>query len=913
METHEHVDDVELRMLRASVRHVALAALVLLALQIPMWSAVGRSSYATGPATTAGRLSLLLDTGFAIALAMTAVRACEYLRGCELRYARHTWPDEATQRRAYLDGRYRRIRWAATVLVVAALLDVVENVVLWQRLRQDGEPLTGLWVGWLSPVWLALGLAATVVLCAVWWQRADERRRRIADPMDQVTRRTDEAMTTGGTIIACSGGGIRSASFCLGALQSLMTAGVYRQARAVVGVSGGGYMAAAFHWTGRTVEDHEQPPFEQGTTELALLRRHTRYLLPRGTEVFRGVMSVLYGVVINVVFVLVALRAISWLLGWYLHEYDVVQVTDDATAIRFSPWWVAAALLCWGLAVGSFLLVEKVIDRFGQVDDRVRRELRSGIGTLLAVGAATTLLMLGVPLTVRWLTSRSADGARLPHTLRALIDPGPVSSATLLALLTGLVALARTVATGLSKVGDEDARLARLVAKLRLVVAPWLGTVLILAAAYLVLVRWTFAYATSAGWRSSWSVALWCGVIVLGVRLVSDVNRTSLHHFYRERLATTFLVERRRGRAVAEPYAKPLPVSEYAAVGPTGGPELVMAAVANVADAEYVPAGRGCVPFVIAADRTGVLGDPTLPAGGTRTTDEYERSADYDLRDLTLPASMAISGAAVSPLAGRASARTRPVRVLLTVLNARLGVWLPNPYARPPALTAKALKERAALAGPGEGDRRGRWRVRGWELLARTTSVASKPGPYRLLREAFGRPSLYDRRIYVTDGGHYDNLGLLEALRRRPNRVVVIDASNDKENTFGALADAVATARMDLGIEVTVDTARLRSTSDERAASAWTVGTATYPPGADGMVHAADVIFVKAVLTDGLSTDLEHYALDNPDFPRRSTGDQSYDEWDFEAYRQLGRTLADDMVSGTRLGGLTAVPLDRTA
>src|SRR5205085_323658 len=47
-------------------------------------------------------------------------------------------------------------------------------------------------------------------------------------------------------VIACSGGGIKSASFCLGALQHLGQAGIYPRADAVVGVSGGGYAAAAY-------------------------------------------------------------------------------------------------------------------------------------------------------------------------------------------------------------------------------------------------------------------------------------------------------------------------------------------------------------------------------------------------------------------------------------------------------------------------------------------------------------------------------------------------------------------------------------------------------------------------------------------------------------------------------------------
>lgn len=323
-----------------------------------------------------------------------------------------------------------------------------------------------------------------------------------------------------------------------------------------------------------------------------------------------------------------------------------------------------------------------------------------------------------------------------------------------------------------------------------------------------------------------------------------------------------------------------------------------MAAVANVVDEDFVPTGRGCVPFIIAADRTGVVGDRTLPPGGTTRTRRYEGFADYGGRDLTVPAAMAISGAAFSPLVGRASARTRPVRVLLTVLNARLGVWLPNPYGQPPAFVGRAQQERDAYdATPADRRTAGaRTRLAAWELLAHAVSIAGKPGPYRLLREAFGRPTLYDRKLYVTDGGHYDNLGLVEALRRRPERVVVIDASNDAENSFGALADAIATARMDLGVEVSIDTARLRSSERGRAPSAWTVGSARH---ADGLV--TDVIYLKALLAGSLPADVEHYARQNPDFPRRSTGQQLYDEWDFEAYRELGHSLADGMVTGTGL------------
>ena len=45
--------------------------------------------------------------------------------------------------------------------------------------------------------------------------------------------------------ICCSGGGIRSASYCLGALQRLEQAGLLGKARLILGVSGGSYIAAS--------------------------------------------------------------------------------------------------------------------------------------------------------------------------------------------------------------------------------------------------------------------------------------------------------------------------------------------------------------------------------------------------------------------------------------------------------------------------------------------------------------------------------------------------------------------------------------------------------------------------------------------------------------------------------------------
>jgi hypothetical protein len=874
---------IERKLLGKSASRCVRTAVVLLALQVPMWHAVATG---TGDCTVPMRLSLLVDLGFSAALILGSARLTSYFMASR--------PTPTCK----LVG-----RTAALGVALAGVLNLVEDVVLWDRFE---GPISGdcppMIVAWLSPAWWVIGGAGAVVLTGAIISARRELARGVGDPMRQAVLREVPATTERpGTIIACSGGGIRSASFCLGALQSLMTGGIYRQADAVVGVSGGGYMAAAFHLAGRNLEEGDAPPFAQGTPELALLRRNTRYLLPRGVEIFRGVMSVLYGVAVNILIIGMSLWAIAWVLGWYLHEYAVLEGSSERLVFDPPQAWVIVALAPLVTAVAGFILMEKIVDRFWQVADTWRRMSRVVTRICLIGGSATVLLMIVVPLTLAWLEGHHGNPAA--GYLHDLVTPDDENAGGNVGLLAGLAAsligLGRTVVKGLGTVAESGGLVAKLVDMVRVKLAPWLGSILIVVAAFIALLRLTNNYATSDTWRSNWSMAIVLLGTVAAVRVLTDANRTSLHHFYRERLSTAYLMERVDDRtATSRNYRRPLTVSEFAAPHPNhpDGPQLVMATVANAVDEEFVPTGRGCVPFIIEAQRTGVIGDRSLPRGGTTPTADYEAYADYDRRDLTVPAAMAMSGAALSPLTGRASSKTRPVRVLLTVLNARLGVWLPNPYAPPPAFVESAVTERTvldALRAKGADTFRDRARTFGWESLARFVSVGGKPGPYRLLREAFGRPSLYDRKLYVTDGGHYDNLGLLESLRRRPERIFVIDASNDAANTFGALADAIATARMDLGVELEVDVTPLKRSGDDRPAAAWSLGTATY----DDSDAVTDIVYLKAQLVPDLTWDVEHYAHDNPEFPRRSTGDQFYDEWDFEAYRELGHTLADRMLA----------------
>ena len=875
---------------RRSYLRTATLALVLLIVQQPMTAAVRDLSGTAASCAVPGRLSLLVDWIFIIVYAVAAFRCQRYVRCLRL-------------------PRWQRLAATGARLVyAAAVLDVIEGVLLWRDLGTG--PCTDLSTGWLTWLMRLLWLAGVglVVVSAIGARRG----RPAGVPAEPGPPVTPAVSDEGRLVICCSGGGIRSASFCLGALHLLSERGLYQRATSVIGVSGGGYMAAAFHISRRTFEMRgNQSPYAPGSPELARLRRQTRYLLQGSRAKFRAALSLLYGVSVNLLLIGITLRAVAWVLGWFLADQGVLGRDGDKWRVTWFPdgsWFfvgLATALIAFGVLM---FVLEKIVDRLAKLPDQLRLALAGLSGYALLAGLPVAVLLLGVPAGLKLLNTLSGSSGSeppgapdtetevqpqpvlelVPRILLDLVDPGPESFASFGLLAGVLVALGRSVWKGLSvesKDPAERSKRSRLMAFVRSKVAPWVGTAVILVAMAVVLLRWTGGYATDSSYRSDWSVALVLAAIAVGIKLFTDANRTSLHPYYRERLSTAFLGRWSDQRtAIGLRYSDPLKYSDYAKPY-DDGPQLVVGAVANVSDVDFVPSERDCVPFVFDPSYIGVGSDSDrdgLPPGGIRRTEDYELDADYLCREVTVPAAMAISGAAFSPLTGRANSRTRPVRLLLALVNARLGVWLPNPYWSRP------------LPPP----------VGRWQRIQRyVVSLADKPGAYRLLREAVGSPSLYERRLYITDGGHYDNFGLVEALRRRPAQVIVIDATSDPEDRFSTLGQAIATARMDHGIAIEIDPSRMKRGAKDRADRAWAFGIARHPDGS-----TTEIFLLKALLAGTPSWDVEQYAAEHPDFPRRSTGDQFYGEWDFEAYRALGYELAVSMLDHHRIADRLAPP-----
>ncbi len=243
---------------------------------------------------------------------------------------------------------------------------------------------------------------------------------------------------------------------------------------------------------------------------------------------------------------------------------------------------------------------------------------------------------------------------------------------------------------------------------------------------------------------------------------------------------------------------------------------------------------------------------------GYRPTNEYGDPNN----GISLGTAMAVSGAAASPAMGYHSSPL--VSLLLAVLNVRLGWWLGNP--------GKA------------GDR-----------TYRKDGPALAFGPF--FSELFGLTTDDRPYVYLSDGGHFENLGLYEMVRRRCALIVVSDAGQDGGCDFADLGNAVRKARIDLGVEIEFTTLDLfRPPEPPRpdwCRPLYAIGTIRYPePGA----ATGKILYLKPGLRGGESADIVAYARSSRDFPHEPTGDQWFDESQFEAYRALGEHAMQLMI-----------------
>lgn len=266
---------------------------------------------------------------------------------------------------------------------------------------------------------------------------------------------------------------------------------------------------------------------------------------------------------------------------------------------------------------------------------------------------------------------------------------------------------------------------------------------------------------------------------------------------------------------------------------------------------------------------------------GFRPSDEYGDSLTRRTTEhgIALGTAMAISGAAVSSNMGYHSSPS--LALLLTLFNVRLGWWLGNP-------------------GPA-GDKHKAYRREGPRF-----SVLP------LLLEAFGQTTDDRPYVYLSDGGHFENLGLYEMVRRRCRMIVVIDAGCDPDFAFEDLGNAVRKIYIDLGVRIKftgLERLRDRPKKCDPAPGEipyCAIGTIDYASadGEEAGCENGSVIYIKPAYHGTEGAAIRSYANAHESFPHETTVDQWFTESQFESYRALGLDIASHCLGNPDVQGI---------
>jgi hypothetical protein len=367
-----------------------------------------------------------------------------------------------------------------------------------------------------------------------------------------------------------------------------------------------------------------------------------------------------------------------------------------------------------------------------------------------------------------------------------------------------------------------------------------------------------------------------------------NVNRFSMHAVYRNRLTRAFLGSARSQHRHPDPFTGFDPrdnrrfakfaMSQKRKVSaprqrlfPVVNMTLNVTASSNTAWAERKAECFTATPLACGAAALRNPNEPQVDADRVRgafvSTCKYagmETDLDKFGRDkgTRLGSVLTVSGAAVSPNWGYHSSRL--TAFVMTLFNVRLGAWLPNP--------AVATPEELQLAKP-------------------RNSVAA------IISELLGTTSDSRQAVYLSDGGHFENLGLYEMLRRRCRRIVVIDAGQDEDCRFFDLGNAIRKARIDLGAEITMGEMHIagredieKNTNLASSAMGFAVGDIAYQPDpALGEACTGKLIYLKPAFLPKIPADVRAYGLSDTLFPHDNTAEQWFTESQFESYRELGR------------------------
>jgi len=822
--------------------------------------------------------------------------------------------------------------------------------------------------------------------------------------------------------IALSGGGIRSASFCLGVLQALAYAGWLKRLDYLSSVSGGGYIGGSLtwllhkKWQGAKGEDLpfglERRDFPYGSYPMAgmedvdaagkneawnvykgrmlrYLRQHARYLTP-GDGI--NIMSLAAVVLRNTVFslfvygsVLVVLFALAW-------PY-VFAPADNLMPFQWLmenvPWFprgingaLAAAIVLALLLLVAIVVyaVRAWLPRRTSSGYRLRYVYECSMGRLL-----TLLLVVAVigsiPAISGWIDQAGRgkpDVAKISLSVKseklgevhlkgeikpnakpvAIVAPAGRETANA-ATINAAAKPQESQAPPKWRFKNFQAALAGAFSTLFGAMAAFLAfvqegkpkkkiptSVYVALASFglifgLLLLAYHFAhwlhtdalaliargpaafFTQETLLKHAW-LLLFAALFLFFLR-GPNLNYLSIHRYYRDRLMETFTPDLPDAIHVNGPipgleksadHTELYKMVDEAKLGEWGPYPIINANIVLVTSAIPKFRGRGGDNFIL-----------TPKFCGSNATGWCEtRGSPYD--NMTLPTAMAISGAAVhSNVSGGGTGLTRTpwLSFLMGFFNIRLGYWADNPTPKWERLCRIAEAKLRQLELPERCDYpvqhlgRSLWdgvlgiwrRLRNavamafqWLLSLPIFAATSKPNAlYPGIFEMFMRKNLNEnsRMVQLSDGGHFENLGLYELIRRKLKLIIVCDGSADPKYGFEDLANAIEKVRADFGALVLFDSADMETLTPKSvietgedagkkvsyAERGYLIGRVIYKDRDE-----ATLIYLTTSFFKDVSADLYAYRKAHHEFPDEPTSDQFFGEQQFEAYRELGYQLA---------------------
>lgn len=714
--------------------------------------------------------------------------------------------------------------------------------------------------------------------------------------------------------LALSGGGIRSSAFCLGAMQALDDHDLIDRIDYLSTVSGGGYIGTSMT-AAMSMGTAGKFPFasELRNDEVAgiqHIRDHSNYLFPQGLlNLFGNVVVYLRGLGANAILLLPWLLLAAAFTIWLYPNTEALEKNFAELLVKKN---FPELLVHLPISVGQFGLTLNALLAFVILLAlwALWRSLPWGVnvsdvgfgfrffGTL-----SVAILVMAFFELQPWLLSGMFTIAHSPEEANATFAAASKWLAGFFASIGTVVGfLGRFLADTLKRVREKPG-FAALTTRIAIKLAMYLAGAAVPLGLWVAYLYLSFrgiqdCTTTPCAYRPSWLTILagWmpftggnilrfyfvAGFVLLVISWRLSANANSLHRLYRDRLGKAFLFDPSKRMAArtlsllkpqtgpeSDPALhnsdlEPLDQLRLSELKTALAPYHLINTALNIEASKYANRrGRNADFFIFSPLFTG------SEATGYVETEQMEK----DMTGLTIGTAMAVSGAAASSNMG--SATIKPLVPTLAILNIRLGYWLTNP-----AKVAGALKK--ALV---------------WRLLDQAYFIKELLG---LLRED-------SETVYLTDGGHIENLGLYELLRRRCKLIIAIDAEADPDMSFGSLITLERYARIDFGTRIDLPWAALRNISRDASAEVLksggqppnkaphgphcALGTIYYPRKAgekDDSNNSAVLLYVKSSLTGDENDYVVDYKRRNPTFPHETTLDQLFSEEQFEVYRALG-------------------------